>query len=162
MITNDLYNLTSSLDINQKEGEYLLKYINHIHSFMSLMTLLLYDSIIIEDKHPQLSLILKKMSIDELDHLYFLSRVTFKLGCDPRLWVYHDDLKEYWSPGYNIYTHDINSLLSIIIMNKNNLINELKKGIQAIDNHCIKKILLHFIEEEYKHIQLINHYSIGC
>ncbi len=155
MITIELYNICDQIEKNESYGEVILSYVSGIHSVMSLFSLLLYDSIIVEEHNIPLSSTFKQISIEEIDHLYFLSRLCYKLGCDPRLWSYEKDCKDYWSPSYNIYTHDTSILIDMIISYKKKLISFYKEGINNIDDKGIKKILHHFIIEEQKHINMI-------
>lgn len=155
MIKQSLYDLCGCIEKNEVYGEMVLSYINGIHSVMSNFSLLLYDSIIIEEQYPLLSSKLKQISIEQIDHLYFLCKICYKLGIDPRLWQYKTDYKEYWSPSYNIYTHDIHLLIHTLILNKKKLISSYLKGIEEIKDEHLNNILLYLIQEEQKQIDNI-------
>lgn len=146
------------LDIHVEYGQMILSNLGGLHSKMNATTLYFYNHIILEKKWPELSFAMEKICIVEMLHLKIFAQMCYLLGTDPRLWDCHNDFLEYWSPGYNVYPRQIQSMLENVIIQEQNTILHYQCQIDSIKDPIIQNMLERIILDEKLHIQIFEHF----
>lgn len=148
------YPSIKELDTNIEYSQIILSNLGGLHSEMNAVSLYFYNHIILENQWPQLSKAMIQIAIVEMKHLDIFARMCYKLGADPRLWDCHHDLLEYWSPGFNVYPRQINTLLENAIIQEQNTITNYQYQISCIDEPIIQNMLNRIIMDEQLHIEI--------
>lgn len=146
------------LDINTHFGQILLGNLGGLHSEMNAVSLYFYNHVILEKAWPKLSEAMQKISVVEMHHLEIFAKMCYQLGVDPRLWDCQNDFLEYWSPGYNVYPKQINTLLENAIIQEENTIQSYQYQIACIDEPIIQAMLERIIEDEKLHIDIFEYF----
>ena len=131
---NEPYPSIDNLDMNIAYGQILLSNIGGLQCEMNAVSLYFYNHVILEQLWPELSQAMHKISIVEMHHLEIFAKMCCHLGVDPRLWDCQNDFLEYWSPGYNVYPRQINTML---------------------ENAIIQDVLNRIIKDEQLHVQIL-------
>lgn len=155
---NEPYPSIEELDINIAYGQILLTNIGGLQCEMNAVSLYFYNHIILEQLWPELSKAMHKISIVEMHHLEIFAKICYRLGVDPRLWDCQNDFLEYWSPGYNVYPQQINTLLENTIIQEQNTIKTYEYQASCIDEPIIKNILYRIIKDEQLHVEIFENF----
>ncbi|HIS62380.1 MAG TPA: manganese catalase family protein [Candidatus Scybalomonas excrementigallinarum] len=138
---------------NHLYGRIMLDNMGGSNSEMSAISLYIYNNLLLEN-HVELSKIFRKISIVEMHHLETFGKIARLLGENPRLWTQRGNRMVYWSPAYNQYPMEMESLL------KNALIGE-EKAVQKYEEQCnvikdanIVACLKRIIKDEELHIEI--------
>ena len=154
-ILNTPYPSIDQLEVNVTYGQIMLSNLGGLHSEMNTVALYFYNSVILEQLWPDLSIAMKQMSQTEMKHLDIIARMCSRLGVDPRLWDCQNDFLEYWSPGYNVYPRQITSMLENAIIQEQNTITTYHYQINCIDEPIIQDVLKRIIEDEQLHVEIL-------
>ena len=157
-ILNTPYPSIDKLDVNVTYGQIMLSNLGGLHSEMNTVALYFYNSVILEQLWPDLSIAMKQMSQTEMKHLDIIARMCSRLGVDPRLWDCQNDFLEYWSPGYNVYPRQIHSLLENAIIQEQNTITTHQYQITCINDPLLQKILKRIIMDDQLHIEVFENF----
>lgn len=149
------YPSIKDLNVNIEYGQYILSNLSGLHSKMNTITLYFYNSIILQDSHPQLKSIMEEICKVELIHLKIFADMCFYLGVDPRLWECKNDMLEYWSPGYVIYNKQVIPMIENAIFNEQNAICNYSHQIDIIKNEKICNMLRRIILDEQLHVEIL-------
>lgn len=155
---NKPYPKIENIQENQQYGRILLSNLGGLHSEMGAVSLYFYNHIILKKVWPKLSEAMEKISIVEMYHLDIFAHLIYALGLDPRLWDYQQGYLQYWSPGYNVYPCQIQSLLENAIIQEQKAIEIYQQQIICIQDFQIQKILQRIIEDEQLHIEILNQF----
>lgn len=139
---------------NPKYAAMMLSNIGGLYSEMNAVSLYFYNHIILKIAWPELSHAMNQISMVEMHHLEIFAQLAYDLGADPRLWDCQQGYLEYWSPGYNVYPCQIQSLLENVLIQEEKAIDIYQHQIYCINNKTIKDILARIIEDEQLHIQI--------
>lgn len=148
------YPSIQDLDTNIEYSQIILSNLGGLHSEMNAVSLYFYNHIILENQWPKLSRAMNQIAIVEMKHLDIFARMCYKLGADPRLWDCHQDLLEYWSPGFNVYPRQIHTLLENAIIQEQNTITNYQYQMSCIDEKIIQDMLKRIIMDEQLHIEI--------
>ena len=132
----------------------ILSNVGGLHSEMNAVSLYFYNNVIMENSWKDLSIAMHEISIVEMHHLDIFAKMCCKLGIDPRLWDCQNDFLEYWSPGYNVYPRQIQTMLENAIIQEQNTIDIYQYQISCIDEPVIQNVLQRIILDEQLHIQI--------
>lgn len=154
------YPAVDNLDINVEYGHVILPNLGGLVSEMNTVSLYSYNSVVLEQKWPELSLAMHEISLVEMKHLNIFSKMCYRLGVDPRLWDCQNDFLEYWSPGYNVYPRQIHTLLENAISQEKKTILMYQQQISKIDEPIIQDILKRIILDEQLHIQIFEYFLL--
>ncbi|MFV0395477.1 MAG: ferritin-like domain-containing protein [Coprobacillaceae bacterium] len=135
-------------------GKMILDNVGGMHSEMSAISLYLYNQVIIGDMYDQVRTAFLQISMAEMRHLNIFCELSFKLGMDPRLWSGTDEYNEYWSPSYNNYPNQLDSLLENAIISEKRAIEKYTYQISVINDPKIISILERIILDEELHLQI--------
>jgi len=149
------YPSIKDLDTNIEYSQIILSNLGGLHSVMNTVTLYFYNHIILEEQWKELSDAMKQLCMVEMKHLNIFAKMCYKLGADPRLWDCHHDLLEYWSPGYNVYPRQINTLLENAIIQEQNTMTNYQYQITCIDEPIIQNMLKRIIKDNQLHIEIL-------
>lgn len=153
-IINTPYPSVDDLDINIEYGQLMLSNLGGLHSEMNAVSLYFYNHIVLSQAWPELSNAMQKIAFVEMQHLNIFAKMCYRLGVDPRLWDCQNDFLEYWSPGYNVYPRQINTLLENAIIQEQNTISTYHYQMTCIDEPIIKNVLKRIIEDEQLHVHI--------
>lgn len=148
------YPSIDQLDINIHYGQMILSNVGGLHSEMNAVSLYFYNNVIMENSWKDLSIAMHEISIVEMHHLDIFAKMCCKLGIDPRLWDCQNDFLEYWSPGYNVYPRQIQTMLENAIIQEQNTIDIYQYQISCIDEPVIQNVLQRIILDDKLHIQI--------
>ncbi len=143
-----------SIKPNTEYGQILLNNVGGINSEMSAISYYFYNHIILKQQNKELSEIMMKISIVEMEHLDILCQLCLQLGIDPRLWDCQNEFLQYWSPSYNIYSKQIECILETAILNEKQSIQTYQNQVCFIHDKIIQDILNHIILDEQLHVQI--------
>ncbi|MFR7590690.1 MAG: ferritin-like domain-containing protein [Longibaculum sp.] len=142
------------LDINVEYGQMMLTNVGGLHSEMNAVSLYFYNHVMCEDTWSELAEVMQGISLVEMHHLEIFSKMCCKLGVDPRLWDCQNDFLEYWSPGYNVYPRQINTMLENAIIQEQNTITIYQYQLSCIDEPIIQDVLKRIILDEQLHVEI--------
>lgn len=148
------YPSINNLDINVVYGQIILSNVGGLHSEMNAVSLYFYNHVILKQLWPELAEAMHDISIVEMHHLEIFAEMCSQLGVDPRLWDCQNDFLEYWSPGYNVYPRQINTMLENAIIQEQNTITTYQYQISCIDEPVIQNVLKRIILDEQLHVQI--------
>lgn len=152
------YPSTDNLDMNVQYGQIMLSNVGGLHSEMNAVSLYFYNHVILDHCWPELAKAMKTISIVEMHHLNIFAKMCCQLGVDPRLWDCQNDFLEYWSPGYNVYPRQMNTMLENAIIQEQNTISTYQYQMSCIDEPIIKDILKRIILDEQLHVQIFEEF----
>lgn len=116
--------------------------------------LYLYQSIILEKTHPDISNILKRIAITKMKHLELLGKTIYLLGLKPKFVSYTpDNIKQYWNSSSVNYTISLTNMLKQDIKAESLAIETYERQRTEINDKYIKNLLTYIIEDEKKHLQ---------
>lgn len=148
----------NELDVNLEYGQIMLSNLGGLYSEMNAVSLYFYNQVILEQAWPKLSEAMYAISVVEMHHLHIFGQMAYLLGVDPRLWDCQNDFLEYWSPGYNVYPRQINTLLENAIIQEKNTIEIYQQQIQCIPEETIQNILRRIILDEEHHVKIFEYF----
>lgn len=148
------YPKIENIQENPKYATMILANIGGLYSEMNATSLYFYNHIILKKVWPELSEAMNQISMVEMHHLEIFAQLAYDLGADPRLWDCQQGYLEYWSPGYNVYPCQIQSLLENALIQEEKAIDIYRHQINCINNKTIKDILSRIIEDEQFHIKI--------
>ena len=151
---NEPYPSIDNLDMNIAYGQILLSNIGGLQCEMNAVSLYFYNHVILEQLWPELSQAMHKISIVEMHHLEIFAKMCCHLGVDPRLWDCQNDFLEYWSPGYNVYPRQLNTLLENAIIQEQNTIQIYQHQASCIHEPIIQDVLNRIIKDEQLHVEI--------
>lgn len=154
------YPSIDGLDMNVMYGQMMLSNLGGIQSEMNAVSLYFYNHIIMEQVWPELALAMHEISLVEMHHLEIFAHMCCHLGVDPRLWDCQHDFLEYWSPGYNVYPRQINSMLENAIMQEEAVIKTYEYQASCIDEPIIQEMLQRIILDEKLHVEIFQHFLL--
>lgn len=152
------YPSIDGLTMNIQYAELMLSNLGGLLSEMNAVTLYFYNHIILEECWKELADAMLIISKVEMHHLDIFAKMCYRLGADPRLWNCHDDLLNYWSPGYNVYPRQILAILDNAILQEKKTIDIYQYQINCIDDSIISNMLKRIIEDEELHVQIFQHF----
>lgn len=152
------YPSIDELDINVQYGQMMLSNLGGLYSEMNAVSLYFYNHVITENTWSELAQAMHGISIVEMHHLEIFSKMCCHLGVDPRLWDCHNDFLEYWSPGYNVYPRQINTMLENAIIQEQKTITNYQNQISCIDEPIIQSMLHRIILDEQLHVDIFNQF----
>lgn len=141
-------------DKNPKYIDLILLNFSSSTSEFSAINQYTYHEISYIYKNPEISKILKEISIVEMYHLKLLGEILVQLGSQPGYWI-DNKKKNYWSS--KLIDYDLSSLkhiLEIDINSEKEAIKQYKETICKIQDENINNILKRIILDEEIHIQL--------
>lgn len=150
------YPSIDNLETNIEYSQLILSNLGGLHSKMNTVSLYFYNHIILEEQWPELSEAMIQLCLVEMKHLNIFAKICYKLGADPRLWDCHQDLLEYWSPSFNVYPRQINTLLENAIIQEQNTITNYQYQMSCIDEPIIQNMLKRIILDEQLHVEIFN------
>lgn len=148
------YPSIDNLDMNVTYGHIILSNVGGLQCEMNAVSLYFYNNVILEQVWPELAKAMHGISIVEMHHLELFAKMCCRLGVDPRLWDCQNDFLEYWSPGYNVYPRQINTLLENAIIQEQNTITTYQYQVTCIDEPIIKDVLNRIIKDEQLHVEI--------
>lgn len=152
------YPSIDDLTPNIQYAELMLSNLGGLLSEMNAVSLYFYNHIILEEYWKDLADAMFMISKVEMHHLDIFAKMCYRLGADPRLWNCHDDLLNYWSPGYNVYPRQILSILDNAILQEQKTINNYQYQMNCIDQPIIQDMLKRIIEDEELHIRIFQYF----
>lgn len=141
---------------NPRYAEAMLSNIGSCNSEMSAVSLYFYNSIISQQKYPDVAEGFHKISIVEMHHLDIFGSLAFLLGADPRLWSTNRNRLAYWSPNCNNYPRDIVALIKNAIQGENEAIAKYRQQAEWIQDENIVANIKRIILDEERHIVIFN------
>lgn len=152
------YPSIDDLDVNVLYGQMMLSNLGGLHSEMNAVSLYFYNHVITEDAWPELAQAMHGISLVEMHHLEIFAEMCFRLGVDPRLWDCQNDFLEYWSPGYNVYPRQVNTMLENAIIQEQKTIDIYQNQISCIDEPVIQSMLQRIILDEQLHVEIFKRF----
>lgn len=147
---------------NPAYARVMLDNIGGANSEMSAISLYVYNHLITEDRRD-ISAVFHKVSIVEMHHLEIFGKLACQLGEDPRMWTHYGCKKTYWSPGYNQYPGDLNSMIHNVIDSEKAAISKYQHQISYIRDENITENLRRIILDERLHVELFEQiYNTYC
>ena len=146
------YPSIEELDVNVEYGQLMLSNLGGLYSEMNAVSLYFYNHIISERVLPTLADAMEKISLVEMHHLEIFAKMACRLGVDPRLWDCQNDFLEYWSPGYNVYPRQVNTMLENAIAQEEHTIEIYQQQINCIADETIQNMLNRIILDEQHHL----------
>ena len=148
------YPPVTDLDMNIEYGQIMLSNLGGLYSEMNAVSLYFYNQIILENCWKELANAMHCVSVVEMHHLEIFAQMACRLGVDPRLWECKNDFLEYWSPGYNVYPRQINTMLENAIVQEKHTIHLYQQQIAYIQEPTIQEALKRIILDEEHHVQI--------
>ncbi len=116
--------------------------------------LYLFQSFILNKKHPAIANNLFHIATVEMHHLKLLGKAICLLGLSPEFITYDEDNnKNYWSSSKINYNMSVKEILEIDIEKEKDAIQNYLLHCDAIKDEGIKKLLLRIIEDEIIHLE---------
>lgn len=137
----------------------ILDDISSINSKMTMVNQFLYSVTILKHKEPDLSSSLENILNDELKQLKILMELVLTLGGDPRLWTYHNDQCDYWSPAYLNYPVSIAIIIDTLIKQNYLATKTYTNQIISTKNNRIKTVLNQLISDEKQHLIILKNWE---
>lgn len=138
---------------NQIYAKAMLDNMGGSNSEMSAISLYFYNHIIIR-YHENISYIFHKISIVEMHHLEIFGKLALQLGGNPKLWTVKDKSMVYWTPGYNNYPVELETILYNALDSERAAVEKYEQQICCIKDTNIIENLKRIILDEKIHIQL--------
>lgn len=136
-------------------GLMILDNIGGMNSKMSMINQYLYSMINIENDYPILATIFDEILKTETKHLKSLMQLALKLDTDPRLWSCLNDQCSYWSPSYINYPTQIKIIFNTLIKQNILATKKYQQQIKHVTDMEIKKLLIQIINDEVKHLDIL-------
>lgn len=140
----------------------LLMILDDISSMNGKITMInqyLYSLTVLKNNHPNLSSSLDNIFNTELKQLKILMELVVSLGGDPRLWTYHNDQCEYWSPAYLNYPVAPAIIIDTLIKQNYLAIETYSKQVVLTKNNQIKAFLNQLIIDEKQHLIILRNWK---
>lgn len=139
---------------NAAYGRMMLENIGGTDSEMSTVSLYFYNNLITGGKDG-IPTIFHNISIVEMHHLAIFGKLARQLGQNPRLWACGSDQNMvYWSPGYNSYSFDLQSILINALHSEEDTIIRYRKQAEQIYDPYIVENLKRIILDEEIHVDI--------
>lgn len=135
-------------------AKWILDNVGGSNSEISAVSLYFYNNLMIDESYTQVARIFHKISVVEMHHLNIFGKLALLLGEDPRLWTMNCNRKCYWTPGYNRYPLEFDSLLNNALTGELATIEKYKEQICRIDDPYITENLKRIILDEELHVDL--------
>ena len=139
-------------------GRMMLDNIGGANSEMSAISLYVYNNLLFE-KESELSRIFHKISVVEMHHLEIFGRIARLMGKNPRLWTQRGNRMVYWSPAYNQYPMEIESLLKNALLGEEKAVQKYEEQCNIIKDEYIVACLRRIIKDEKLHIEIFKELS---
>ena len=137
----------------------ILDDISSINGKMTMVNQFRYSVTILKHKEPDLSSSLENILNDELKQLKILMELVLTLGGDPRLWTYHNDQCDYWSPAYLNYPVSIAIIIDTLIKQNYLATKTYTNQIISTKNNRIKTVLNQLISDEKQHLIILKNWE---
>ena len=85
--------------------------------------------------------------------------LVLTLGGDPRLWTYHNDQCDYWSPAYLNYPASIAIITDTLIKQNYLATKTYTNQITSTKNNRIKTVLNQLISDEKQHLIILKNWE---
>ena len=141
-----------------KENKEYARLLSHAYasneSELTIVHLYIYQSVILEDKNPEIAKILKEIAKVEMHHLYLLAAAIKKLGCDPIFADCNLYMESYWNSNYVYYDTDLNLILEIDIDSEKRAIHDYQMLLTTINDSYLKQLINRIILDEQIHLEI--------
>lgn len=146
--------------INIKEtnlyyAKILLKNHSGIHSEFTSVSQYLYHHFVTLKDYKEVSDILLKISMVEMEHLKIIGTIIMSLGGDPSYSYDKKHKHKFWNAKFIDYEKDPESIIKSNIESEKNSIFQYERSIKLINNENITSILKRIILDEHLHIKIL-------
>lgn len=138
---------------NSMYAKAMLDNVGGSRSEITAVSLYFYNNLI-AGEHEDISYIFHKISIVEMHHLEIFGKLSLQLGENPRLWTAKGRRRVYWSPGYNQYPVQLESLLYNALNGEKATVEKYEQQACSIKDINITENLKRIILDEKIHIQI--------
>lgn len=142
-------------DNNPAYGRAMLDNVGGSNSEMTAISLYFYNNLI-TSCCEEISVCFHRISIVEMHHMKIFGQLAKNLGMDPRLWTRQGRRFAYWTPGYNQYPVQLNTLLLNAIRGEKAAVEKYHAQAGIIKDSNICAILDRIILDEQLHIEILS------
>ena len=139
---------------NAVYAEMMLGNIGGKNSELSTVAHYRYNRLMTAEEHGELSELMHKISVVEMQHFDLFGRLAKLLGADPRMWQSVGCKKKYWTPGYVDYEYEsLRDMLQKLLDEERGAIKKYTAQLGCIQDAKVAAVLKRVIEDEREHVK---------
>ncbi len=124
-------------------------------SEMTATTNYYYRSIVLQNKNPTLSQMMKSLAEVEQKHLEILANLVFLLGYDPKIRTVKNNVPTFWNADCLDYKKDVESILNSAIKEEKNAYKAYIFLSRQTKDQKVNRILYRLSLDEKIHIKIL-------
>lgn len=113
-----------------------------------------FQAMILKEKYPDISFMLKKIAIVEMHHLALLGETIKLLGLTPKYEAYQNNTAFPWQTRLVNYEENLKKILEIDITEETMTIQNYEIQKVSINDKYVQNLIERIIEDEYLHLNL--------